>query len=468
MPMGMNEQESVQGLFIVGGRIKSKVTLADRHILQDHLSNLLQVHNLVVLLGSGASFHLGSPQTRNLNNEKVVELIGNAGGSVNDADRALLKLVNPGDNGDLERLLNALQLASALTIHTQGGTVTLGEGAAAKTFNVDALEALRHKIGSALVEACKLPGKADDVDEDYRTDPLRAHRTFISRMVRSRRSNLPRPRIFTTNYDLVIERALDELGYPYVDGFSGTVERRLNLSFYGLDFHRIDTSTQKVIARADGALYVHKIHGSLNWRARTERDRITGVESLEVHQVADGTPSGDDRVLIYPTTAKEGDTLAFPYSDLMRQLGDSVQQDDTAILAVGYGFADPHINRILLRSLAVNPALNVLVVDPFAVLEPSVMAEILESDDVVGKRLDADDRKTKGTAVSALAQAADARIAVLTGDAGKFTVFADLMPDPSLGDAVASPRTVSELIESLELIGRKTTAKTLAEDGFSA
>lgn len=453
--MGIDQQQAQRGLFVVGGLVKSKVTVGDRHILQEHLSNLLQVHNLVVLIGSGASFHLGSPQTRNLNNEKVVSLIVEAGNSVDDADTALLELLNPGNDGDLERLLNALQLAAALVLHTQGNAVTLGEGADAQMFDLNALESLRHKIGSALVEACKLPRRLDEISADSRNDPLQAHRTFFSRMVRARRSNLPRPRIFTTNYDLVIERALDELGYPYVDGFSGTVDRRLNLSFYGLDFHRIDTSTQKVIARADSALYLHKIHGSLNWRARTERDRVTGVESLEVHQVTDDASPGGDRVLIYPTTAKEGDTLAFPYSDLMRQLGDAVQQDDTAIISVGYGFADPHINRILLRSLAVNPALNLLVVDPYAVLEELVMDEALASDDAVGKRIDVDGRETKETAVAALAKAPDARIAVLTGNAGKFTEFADLMPDLSLGEGSTSPRTISDLIESLELIGRK-------------
>ena len=49
-----------QGLFIVGGVVKSRVTNGDQQVLQDYLSNLLQVHNLVILIGSGASFHLGS------------------------------------------------------------------------------------------------------------------------------------------------------------------------------------------------------------------------------------------------------------------------------------------------------------------------------------------------------------------------------------------------------------------------
>jgi hypothetical protein len=273
-----------------------------------------------------------------------------------------------------------------------------------------------------------------------------AHRTFLSRMVRNRRSNLPRPRIFTTNYDLVVETALDELGYPYIDGFSGTVERRLNLAFYGLDFHRVETTTQAVLARAEGAIYLHKVHGSLNWRSFTSRDQVTGLESLEVRQ-SDGTED-DDLVLIYPTSAKEGDTLAYPYSDLLRLLGDAVQHEDTAVLVAGYGFADPHINRLLLRSLATNPALSVLVADPMAVLDDGDLAAVTSHGDAKGRTLNSLGVRTRATAVAALATASDSRIAVLTGDCGKFTELAKLMPDSA--PQGEPPAAVASLIEALE------------------
>lgn len=437
-----------QGLFIVGGVVKSQLSDKDRQVVQDHLSSLLQVHNLVVLVGSGASFHLGSPHTRNLKTDAVEALIEAAGDEVKPSDKALLGVLNRDDSGDLEKLLNGLQLAVALAAQAGHSTITLGEGAAAAVFEVGAIESLRRKIGSALAFACQLPDPSK-VAAKYKHDPLAPHRTFLSRIVRSRRANLPRPRVFTTNYDLVIERALDELGYPYIDGFSGTVDRRLNLAYYGLDFHRVDTTSQQVLARADSALYLHKIHGSLNWRAVTEREVNTGVESLEVRQVPEGAPTRSERVLIYPTTAKEGDTLAYPYSDLMRLLGDAVQQDDTAILSVGYGFADPHINRILLRSLAMNPALNVLVADPFAVLEDDDMTQAIEQDDLPGKRLVEAGFSTKPTAIGALAQGADSRIAVLTGPVGRFTDLAELMPDPAVDSGVTPPSAIVGLLESL-------------------
>ena len=445
------EEVQSRGLFLIGGTIKEVSTSTESSGVRDHLSSLLQVKNLVVLLGSGASFHLGSPQTRNLTNEQVLGLITKAGGAPSDTDAALLATINPTDSGDLEQLLNGLQLATSLAAQAGLDAVVLGAGDDATPYPRDQVEGLRRRINRALAEACRLPQPGKKLDPPFDTDPLLAHRTFLSRIVRSRRSNLPRPRIFTTNYDLVIESALDELGYPYIDGFSGTVDRRLNLAFYGLDFHRVETTTQSVLARAEGALYLHKVHGSLNWRSFTDRDQVTGLESLEVKQ-GSGVAQHDEVVLIYPTSAKEGDTLAYPYSDLLRLLGDAVQQEDTAVLVAGYGFADPHINRLLLRSLATNPALNVFVADPKAVLADDDLVAVTANADARGRSLADVGVTPKTTAIAALATAPDSRIAVLTGDHGKFAELARLLPGSA--PKGETPAAVASLIEALEQAAR--------------
>lgn len=444
-----HREAGLKGLFTVGGTVKEVITTPQSQAVRDHLSSLLQVKNLVVLLGSGASFHLGSPQTRNLTNEQVLGLIKDSGGEPTDADNALLGTINPTDNGDLEQLLNGLQLAASLAEQAGQEAVTLGSGPTAKSYPRDQVDALRRRVNRALAEACRLPRADTSLAPPFDNDPLLAHRTFLSQISRTRRANLPRPQVFTTNYDLLIEGALDELGYPYVDGFSGTVDRRLNLAFYGLDFHRVETTTQSVLARAEGAVYLHKVHGSLNWRASTDRDRLTGLESLEVKQ-SKAPVEDNELVLIYPTSAKESDTLAYPYSDLLRLLGDAVEQEDTAVIVAGYGFADSHINRLLLRSLATNAALNVLVADPFAVLEDADMAALTSDDHQ--KQLSDIDVTPKSTAVAALATANDSRVAVLTGHHGKFTELARLMPGSSLSGE--TPTAVASLIEALEQAAR--------------
>lgn len=443
------KEADMKGIFVVGGTVKEVITASESSAVQAYLSSLLQVKNLVVLLGSGASFHLGSPQTRNLTNQQVLDLIKAAGSEPSDADEALLTTINPNDNGDLEQLLNGLQLAASLASQTRQDTVTLGSGAATTSYQTAQVEGLRRRINRALAEACRLPKAGQSLDPPFDSDPLLAHRTFFSRILRSRRSNLPRPRVFTTNYDLVIESALDELGYPYIDGFSGTVDRRLNLAFYGLDFHRVETTTQSVLARVEGALYLHKVHGSLNWRSSTDLDQLTGLESLEVKQ--SGAPAeADELVLIYPTSAKEGDSLAYPYSDLLRLLGDAVQQDDTAVIVAGYGFADPHINRLLLRSLATNAALNIFIADPVAVLSDTDMAVV--TTDAKQRPIGTIGVAPKSTAIAALAMAKDSRIAVLTGDYGKFSELAKLIPGESPNGE--TPTAVASLIEALEQAAR--------------
>jgi hypothetical protein len=123
-----------RGLFIVGGVIKQLITSADAHVIREHLSSLLQVHNLVVLLGSGASFHLGSPQTRNLTNQQVLDLITTARNEPTDDDSTLLSTINPTDNGDLEQLLNGLQLAATLATQAGQDSVTLGSGEFTRPF----------------------------------------------------------------------------------------------------------------------------------------------------------------------------------------------------------------------------------------------------------------------------------------------------------------------------------------------
>lgn len=241
-----------QGLFLIGGIVKETITTPSPSAVRDHLSSLLQVKNLVVLLGSGASFHLGSPRTRDLTNDQVLALIaGVPGDAESTSDAELLATINPNDSGDLEHLLNGLQLATSLAAQAGLDTVVLGAGDAARSYPKAAVERLRRSINRALAEACRLPSPSHQLEPPFDEDPLLAHRTFLARVLRNRRSNLPRPRIFTTNYDLVIEQALDELGFPYIDGFSGTVDRRLNLAFYGLDFHRVETTSQSIIGSPD-------------------------------------------------------------------------------------------------------------------------------------------------------------------------------------------------------------------------
>lgn len=171
----------------MGGTVKEVITDSEPQTVRDHLSSFLQVKNLVVLLGSGASFHLGSPKTRNLSNQQVLDLIRDAGDQPTADDAALLATINPTDSGDLEKLLNGLQLAASHVVQAGQDAVSLGSGAEAKPYPREKVDGLRKRINRALAEACRLPKGGAKLDKPFDVDPLLAHRTFLSRIVRSRR-----------------------------------------------------------------------------------------------------------------------------------------------------------------------------------------------------------------------------------------------------------------------------------------
>jgi hypothetical protein len=60
---------------------------------------------------------------------------------------------------------------------------------------------------------------------------------------------LPRPWVFTTNYDIFNETAMDRLGIPYANGFTGVVERRFNpASFRYALAEQLDVASRKWVA----------------------------------------------------------------------------------------------------------------------------------------------------------------------------------------------------------------------------
>ena len=96
--------------------------------------------------------------------------------------------------------------------------------------------------------------------------------------------------IFTTNYDLLVEQALEALHVPFFDGFIGSYR-----PFF--DQHAIEQDDLPV----QWAL-VCKLHGSINWRFIRKRNVI--VRSL--------AETGDE-LLIHPSHLKYTESRRMPY-----------------------------------------------------------------------------------------------------------------------------------------------------------
>jgi hypothetical protein len=425
MPLG-------QGLLLVGGQLRIEVmTDEDLPRLRDATARFLQVRHFAILLGAGSTMHLGSPRIRGLNLQGVLELFDETQVPLDEAERSLLERIVGERTIDLEGLLSYLTTAGFLMAQSEAPNLTVGDVELAPP----ELLSLPHKLNRALASACHLPSEERTAPE-FQPDPFGPHREFIRKLLRARRGDLPRIRIFTTNYDLVIERTLDEAGIPYFDGFVGTVSRSLRPETFGQDIYSPSPFDPRRIMRAPDLLYLYKLHGSINWRSRTLRFPSPG----EVNVVQEeARASDDDLSVIYPTPQKETDVLGYPYSEMFRWFAIALGQPETALLSIGYGFADEHVNRLLYQGLASNPTLQLFIVDP-SVLDEGQTNKMREQPD-----READIVLAQGTK-AALAGIADARISILTGNLGNFVEFAkSVLPDP---EALAGPEAISPELQA--------------------
>ncbi len=166
---------------------------------------------------------------------------------------------------------------------------------------------------------------------------------FYKKLVLRDRS-LPRPWVFTTNYDHFSELAMDRLGIPYANGFSGVVERRFNPATFRYALaEQLDVASRKWSA-VDAFVYLCKLHGSVTW---TEDDH--GL--FPIKEV--WPPKSTNQMLIYPTPAKQNSSLGSPYADLFREFQSRIVREQSGLITAGYAFGDEHLNNIIYQALTI-------------------------------------------------------------------------------------------------------------------
>ncbi len=166
-----------------------------------------------------------------------------------------------------------------------------------------------------------------------------------------RDSNLPKPNVFTTNYDLFSERAMDNLGISYTNGFSGFVERFFNPSIFNYALaEQMDISSLKWSV-IDSFIYLFKIHGSVNWVERESNNKLFSIQELQ--DVSFEKLKSEANYMIYPSPLKQNASLGSPYSDLFREFQKRITQKQSTLVTMGFSFGDEHINNIIYQALTI-------------------------------------------------------------------------------------------------------------------
>lgn len=144
--------------------------------------------------------------------------------------------------------------------------------------------------------------------------------------------------LFTTNYDLLIEQAMEESSTPYFDGFVGARQ-----AFFDLGAVEEEGILPPRWAR------LWKIHGSLNWRLTGDGKRVVRSDTRDAAQSH----------LIYPSHLKYDQSRKMPYLAMLDRLKAFILQTNSILFISGYSFGDEHINDVIGRSLEANPTAQV-------------------------------------------------------------------------------------------------------------
>lgn len=197
----------------------------------------------------------------------------------------------------------------------------------------------------------------DNSTSESDTQLIELYKTFYRKLL-YRSSNLPKPNVFTTNYDLYSEIALDTLGIHYVNGFSGGIKKYFNPTIFNYALAEKMDLSQTKWSVIDNFIYLYKIHGSLNWIQDEKGEKLFKVR--EIQETSFDKLKEEEVIMIYPTPLKYNATLGSPYSDLFREFQKKLMQNNNVLLIIGYSFSDEHINNLIYQAFTI-PTFRLIV-----------------------------------------------------------------------------------------------------------
>lgn len=190
---------------------------------------------------------------------------------------------------------------------------------------IDGLD--RKKLSALDVEICLITTSVVGVSLPAKDTPYHQLATWIGGIRRVHPIE-----IFTPNYDLLVEQALEAHKIPYFDGFVGSRQA----------FFDLTSMENESLPPRWSRLW--KVHGSINWW-RTPKDEVFRREGH----------SAEDRQMIYPSHLKYDQSRRMPYLAMLDRLREFLARGQAVLVTCGYSFADQHLNEVILHGLRSNP-----------------------------------------------------------------------------------------------------------------
>jgi hypothetical protein len=221
---------------------------------------------------------------------------------------------------------------------------------------------------------------------------------FINIILLKRKSTIlsKEVNIFTTNMDIFLEKALENLNLEYNDGFNGRFKPTFSLSNFKKSHFKkslhYDNKSELPVFN------LLKLHGSLTWHLQEDESIVFAadlnqVKKIQIIDIPEGNVIriGDNisiekilsdwnekttdplvdtflaeyekLLIVNPTKEKFKHTiLNHTYYELLRIYSNELEKENTILLVMGFSFADEHIREITLRAANSNPTLMIYII----------------------------------------------------------------------------------------------------------
>jgi len=270
--------------------------------------------------------------------ERVFQRAKNHGAN----DRAALDYIKSQltDGCHIEHILSQIGDLRAIAERSKNQTVVFDS----VTFKLDELDQFHQRILTWVAETVRWgyrpaqPGHKEQIGtSEQPIVSVDDHAKFVSALFNERQKGISDRRravkLFTTNYDTLLEDSLALSCLPYWDGFSGGAVAFRNYRYGGKEPDH------------DYRAYMIKLHGSIDWHLG-EEGKVWRVRDGDIY------PTKTSRVLIYPQSTKYLATQRDPFAaqfDLLRRSLSST--DENVFATCGYSFGDEHINQEIEMSM---------------------------------------------------------------------------------------------------------------------
>lgn len=299
------------------------------HELREHLAS--DKRNLGFLMGAGTSMSIGLPGI-----DKLTELVEGSLPSEKENFKKYfgqIKLEISHETPNVELVLNRIRLIRELLNDDNKNLHNGITGQNIKDLDREVCIAIHKAVNKIKIE-------------DSNPHELLSQWLYSSYARRSTPVEL-----FTTNYDLLFERALEKASVPFFDGFIGSVNPFFSPESVDADSKKRNSEFHPPTAWTR----LWKLHGSINWFLRPKTD---GKNKKITRSFGENECSGQE-LMIFPSRDKYLESRKLPFIAFQDRFRKFLTTGEAVLFILGYSFSDEHINEIIFQALRSNSRLAV-------------------------------------------------------------------------------------------------------------